>query len=111
MPDLGNDVSSDVRFTRGRDADRLMVLDIEGSFSPWQDLTIPSNNVRWLDLVPELGHTAIDRDRSGLDQSIGFTPRADPLFGKEFIDADGVRHESRRRLICVSTTNGRGGQL
>lgn len=104
MPDLGNDVSGDMRFARRRDTDRLMVLDIEGRSSPRQDLALAGDDVRWLDLIAELGHTAVDRDQPGLDQSVGFTPRTDPLFGKELIDADRLSHGEQPHCRILKQT-------
>ena len=69
-----------------------MVLDIERRSSPGQDLALAGDDVRWLDLITELGHTAVDRDQPGLDQSISFTPRTDPLFREELIDTDRLSH-------------------
>ena len=77
-----------------------MVLDIERRSSPGQDLALSGDDVRWLDLITELGHTAVDRDQPGLDQSVSFTPRTDPLFREKLIDADRVRHGRMRCLMC-----------
>ena len=62
MPDLRNDVSSDVRLARCRDADRLMVLNVKACSTPEDHPAFTSNDVARLYLVPEFGDPAVNRD-------------------------------------------------
>ena len=46
-------------------------------------------------VIAKPGDARINRDASGLDQSVRFASRADPVLRKEFIDANRVCHDQR----------------
>ncbi len=62
MADLRNDIARDMRFARGRDADRLMILDIESRFAPWDDTALAGDDIIGRDLITQSSHSTVDRD-------------------------------------------------
>ena len=81
-----------MRFTRCRDADRLMILDIEIRFAPRNHTARSGNDVIGRYLVAEFGHPAVDRDDARFNQTVGLAPGTDPMLCEEFINANGLRH-------------------
>ena len=56
-----------MRFTRCRDANWLMVLDIEIGFAPGNHTARSGNDVRRLYLIAEFRYPTVDRDDARLD--------------------------------------------
>jgi len=50
-----------------------VVLDVDRHMSPGDNLSIAGNNITDGNLVSQFGHTTVDGDTTGLDQSIGFS--------------------------------------
>lgn len=94
MTDFSNDISRDVRFARRRHADWFVILDVYRRLTPGNDLPVAGNHIASAHLIAELRDDVVDRDSSGLNETIGLAPRADAVLGKEFIDADGICHRA-----------------
>lgn len=95
MADFSDDVARNVGLTRGRNAHRLVILDVDPRLPPGNRLPVFGDHVLMADLVSMLRNDVVDGDASGFDQPIGFPPRADPVLGKEFVDANRIHAECR----------------
>jgi hypothetical protein len=73
MADCSNDVTRHVGFARRRHPNRFVVLDVDRLMSPGDNLAIAGNDITDGNLVSQFGHTTVDGDTTGLDQSIGFS--------------------------------------
>ena len=92
VADRGNNVARHVGFARRRHPDRFVVLDVYRLVSPQDDLAIAGDHIASYHLITQLGDESVDCDATGLDQSVRFPTRADPMLRKEFIDAECFSH-------------------
>jgi len=92
MADLRNDVMRHMRLTGRRHTHRFVILDIERGCPPGNHLSISCDDVVRTDLIPQAGHSPIDRDATGLDQTISLSPRTDAMVCKKLIDAKRFGH-------------------
>jgi hypothetical protein len=88
MADFRDDVTEYVGLAGRRDADRLVVLDIDRRGAPLNDVSVPGDNIGGTDLIPKMRKTSVDRDMPGLDQAIGLAAGADSVLREKLIDAD-----------------------
>jgi len=98
MSDLSNNIPRNMRFARGRDADRLMIFDIEIRSAPRHHATLAGNDVIGRYLVAEFRRPAVDRDGARLNETVCLASGTDPMLCKELIDANGLRHGKTKRL-------------
>src|SRR5262245_6444596 len=104
MTNFHDDIARNVGFARRRHANRLVILDVDRRLPPSNDLSISGNHIARAHLIAELRHHIVDRDSSGLNETIGLTPRADAVPGKKFVDADDVCH-NQAGISCLTTAH------